>query len=215
MGRVSSLAAFFATLGYSVTQILQVLGWINNPWDDILIYAFSLCISLPFLSSVIALHYTVDPGRKIWSHLAVSLSTMYTIFAVIVYTVQLAIVIPDAHPIANDAVLSMTPHSLFWTFDALAYLLMGLVTACLVPALRHQSRAKWLRIFLAAHACMTPVIAFEYFYPDFSPSLLWLASPWILTACGSMFLMYVYFSDRYFSIFPEADLRRSTIELPT
>jgi len=37
------------------------------------------------------------------------------------------------------------------------------------------------------------VVAFVYLYPQFSNGLLMLASPWSVTACGSLLLLAAYF----------------------
>lgn len=193
VGYTLSLVAFFATLGYSITQIMQVAGLIRHPYDDIFIYSFSLCISLPFLISTVSVYHIIARSRKVWAHIAIMFSGLYTFFAITVYTVQLAIVLPHTHGTASSDLLTITPHSFFWTLDALAYLNMGIATAFLIPALRYQSDTYLLRIFLFAHALLTPVIGFVYFYPHFSIPLLFLGSPWIISACGSLWLLALYF----------------------
>jgi hypothetical protein len=60
VGRVgfwAGLAAFSATVAYVVVQLLQVVGVLHFPLDEILIFGTSLCIVLPFVFEIVALHY--------------------------------------------------------------------------------------------------------------------------------------------------------------
>ena len=47
--------------------------------------------------------------------------------------------------------------------------------------------------FFLANGLFTPVIAFVYFYPQFSYGLLLLALPWVITVPGSIFLLALSF----------------------
>jgi len=49
LGFYASLVAFAAALGYSVVQILQIVGAIRYPLDAIVIYSFSLFIATPYV----------------------------------------------------------------------------------------------------------------------------------------------------------------------
>ncbi len=168
LGFWSALVAFVAAFGFSVAQILQVVGVVGPPWDGILIYGFSLFIATPFMLALLALHYVTPNEKRFWSHAAVLFAVMYTIYVTLNYVVQLTAVIPYVAP---NPVLVQTPHSLFWTVDALGY------------------------IFLA-NGLITPVIAFVYFYPNFSTTLLLLGLPWIVTAPGSMLFLALFFRRR-------------------
>ena len=172
---------------------MQVAGWISRPYDDIFIFGFSICISIPFLISMVSVFYVTPTAQRFWSHLAILFAVLYTLFAILVYTVQLGIVLPKIHPTSGSEILTITPHSLFWTLDALAYITMGLAYCFLIPALKHQEKTYGIRTFVIAHALMTPVIAFVYFYPHFSIPLLFLGSPWMVTAGGSLWLLSVFF----------------------
>lgn len=192
-GYISSTAACIATLGYGIVQIGQVAGWLIFPLDEILIYSFSLCISIPFLVSLAMMHYTVPQEAKPWTLTALAFGTCYVVYAITVYTIQLGIVLPGLHSTSSSPLLTITPHSLFWTLDGLAYFCMGIAALFLAQAFRGRPGMRSLRIFLLAHGLLTPVIAFVYFFPTFSTRLLFLGSPWLITACGSLFLMARYF----------------------
>jgi hypothetical protein len=193
-GFYSSLIAATACVGYAISQILQILGLVTYPLDAVLIYGFSLAIAPPFLLSMLAFYYLVPVQKKFWAHAALLFSLMYAIFVMLMYVVQLGAVIPYH---VSTAVLEVTPHSLFWTIDALGYINMGLATLFAVPVFVKQGYEKWLRLFFLAHGLITSVVAVVYFYPVFSIGLLMLASPWILTAPGCMITLTIYFKRAY------------------
>src|SRR5689334_6966463 len=94
IGFWSALAAFATATGYGVVQILQLLGLLVFPWDEILIFGFSIGIPVPFVLAMVALHHAVPPQRRVWTHCAIALATMYAVLVVIVYPTQLAVVVP-------------------------------------------------------------------------------------------------------------------------
>jgi uncharacterized membrane protein YpjA len=192
LGFYSALVAFLAASGYSIVQVLQMVGLLKYPLDAILIYAFSLAIAPPFLLAVLALHYTAS-NRKIWSHAALLFAVMYTTFVVLNYVVPLSVVIPGLLQAPSDIVLAQTPHSLFWTVDGLGYICMGIATLFAALVFAQQGSERWLRRVLFANGLFTPVIALVYFYPHFSIGLLLIASPWAVTAPGSLLLLALYF----------------------
>lgn len=88
------LAAVASTLAYDVVQLLQVGGLLRFPLDEILIYGVSLCIVIPFVLEMLALHHLTPPDRRFWSSAAVTFTIMYAVFVTSNYVVQLATVIP-------------------------------------------------------------------------------------------------------------------------
>lgn len=73
--------------------------------------------------------------KKYWSHATLIFTSLYVVFVTANYVVQLATVIQmtlkgNAEEIG---ILIQTPHSLFWDFDALGYIFMGLATLFAVP----------------------------------------------------------------------------------
>ena len=183
-------------VAYCIVQLLQVAGVLHFPLDGLLIYGTSLCIVLPFLLAMLALHYTTAEAKKFWSHAALVLSILYAVFVTANYVVQLATVIP-AKINGTDSeirVLDQTPHSLFWDFDALGYIFMGLAMLLALPAF--EKGEKWVRIFFGANALVTPLITVVYFYPSFSVKLLFLGFPWAVTAPGAMLALALLFRKR-------------------
>lgn len=191
VGYWSGIIAFIATVIFYIVQMLQIWDLLTYPMDEILIYGFSLCITLPFLLEMLAFHYVVPNGKKFWSHAAVIFTTIYVVFVTANYVVQLATVIPATVQgnAAQIQVLRQTPHSLFWDFDAIGYIFMGLATLIAIPIFEKYGFQKWVRYSFIAHTITTPLIAFVYFYPDFSETLLLLATPWAITAPLFMLLL--------------------------
>jgi hypothetical protein len=191
----SALIAFIATLSYCVVQLLQVTGLIQFPLDEILIYGTSLCIVIPFLLAMLALHYVTPLKKRFWSHAALLFTVLYAVFVTANYVVQLATVVPAKMKGTIDAVavLEQTPHSMFWNFDAMGYIFMGIVTLFAVPVFEKQGFDRWVRFAFIANAAVTPLISIVYFYPVYSYQLLVLGYPWAITAPLFMLLLAIYF----------------------
>ena len=184
VGYWSGLAAFTSTVAYALAQILQVAGMLRFPADEILIYGTSLCIVVPFILEMLALHHLTPLGKQFWTHAALIFTIIYAVFVSANYVVQLATVIPAKLMGASEAirVLEQTPHSLFWDYDAVGYVAMGLACLLAVPAVNSVGFERWVRRSLIAHALVTPLISIVYFYPTFSTKLLFLGFPWAITA---------------------------------
>ena len=195
IGFWSGLFAFGATTAYVIVQILQVVGVFNFPMDEILIYGTSLCIVIPFVLEILALHYVTPGEKKIWSHGALIFAVIYAVFVTANYVVQLGTVIPMKLSGASQEIriLEQTPHSLLWDFDALGYIFMGLATLIAVPVFEKHGFQKWVRISFIANALVTPLITIVYFYPLYSEKLLVLGFPWGITAPLAMLLLSIMF----------------------
>jgi hypothetical protein len=178
------LAAFASAVAYDVVQILQIVGVLRFPLDEILIYGTSLCIVVPFVLEILALHHLTSHDKRFWTHASVVFTTIYAAFVTANYVVQLTTVIPAKLSGASEAirVLERTPHSLFWDYDAVGYISMGLATLFAVPAIGNVGFERWVRFSLIANVLVTPLISIVYFYPTFSPELLFLGFPWAITA---------------------------------
>ena len=90
-------------------------------------------------------------------------------------------------------ILTQTPHSLFWDFDAIRYISMGIATSLASFVFENHGFQKWVKISFLANAFDTPLIAFVYFYPEFSEKLLLLALPWTITAPLAMLFLAIMF----------------------
>jgi hypothetical protein len=198
IGFWAGLLAFSATISYGIVQILQVAGVLTYPIDERLIYGTSLCIVIPFLIEILALHYTTPERKQFWSHAALTFAMLYAVFVTANYVVQLATVIPMTlkGQLQEIRILQQTPHSLFWNFDALGYIFMGLATLAAVPLFEKTKFQKWVRLSLIANALVTPLICIVYFYPTYSYSLLVLGFPWAITAPLFMLMLALNFIER-------------------
>jgi len=195
VGFWSGLIAFTSTVAYCIVQLLQVYGILTYPTDERLIYGTSLCIVIPFILEILALHYITPKEKRFWSHASLTFSTLYAVFVSANYVVQLATVIPATLKGSLDEVriLQQTPHSLFWDFDAMGYILMGLATLVAIPVFEKQGFQKWVRLSFIANALVTPLITVVYFYPEYSYKLLVLGFPWAITAPLFMLLLAIMF----------------------
>ena len=189
------VVAFCANAAFVLVQVLQLLRIIRYPFDEIFIYGFSLCIVIPFLLEMLALHYVAPNDKKFWSHAALVFTIIYSVFVTANYVVQLATVIPMTLRGAADqiSILVQTPHSLFWDFDAIGYISMGFATLVAVPVFEKRGFQRWVRISFLANALVTPLIAFVYFYPEFSERILLLGVPWVITAPMAMLFLAIMF----------------------
>lgn len=194
-GFKAGMFAFGATTAYVIVQLLQVAGVIRFPADEILIYGTSLCIVIPFLLEMLALHYVTPADKKFWSHGALIFSVIYAVFVTANYVVQLATVIPMKLKGEGDeiGILEQTPHSMFWDFDAIGYIFMGLATLIAIPLFGKHGFQKWVRLAFLANALVTPLITFVYFYQPYSEKLLFLGFPWAITAPLAMLMLAIMF----------------------
>lgn len=195
IGFRAGIIAFSANALFVIAQTLQLLEVLTYPYDEILIYGFSLCIVIPFILEILALHYVTPDGKKFWSHAALIFTVIYAIFVTANYVVQLVTVIPMTLQGTADGieVLRQTPHSMFWDFDAIGYICMGLASVFVLPLFKKQGFDKWVRFAFLANALVTPLIAFVYFYPEFSEKILLLAIPWTITAPLMMLFLALWF----------------------
>jgi len=199
IGFLSGVAASAATVAYDVVQILQVVGVLHFPLDEILIFGTSLCIVIPFVFEILALHYSTPMETRFWSHAALIFTTIYAMFGTANYVVQLTTVIP-AKLRDDDAntfrVLEQTPHSLLWDFDAIAYIMMGLATLVMIFALRKTGFERWVRMACGANVVATVLAGVVYFYPTYSNKLLTLGFFWGITAPLFMLLLAIALRNR-------------------
>jgi hypothetical protein len=183
------VAAAIATVAFVASQVGQLVGVLRYPLDEVLIYGTSLCIVVPFLLEMLALHHLTESTKRFWTHGALMFTLIYAVFVVANYVVQLATVIPaKLNETETDiAILDQTPHSLFWNFDAIGYISMGFAAMMAIPALRDNGPERFAKWSCLAHALITPLIALVYFYPTFSETLLLFGAPWAVTAPLFMF----------------------------
>lgn len=197
VGFCAGLVAFLSTTSYVLVQVLQITGVFSFPMDEILIYGTSLCIVIPFVLEMLALHYVTPEEKRFWSHAALLFAVIYAVFVTANYVVQLATVVPAKlnNAVGDIRILEQTPHSLFWDFDALGYIFMGTAMLAAIPAFEKTGFQKWVRLSFLANALVTPLISIVYFYPTFSEKLLFLGFPWGITAPLAMLMLALRFKN--------------------
>jgi len=193
VGFWSGMLAFLSTVAYCAVQVLQVCRVITFPTDEILIYGSSLCIVIPFVIEMLSFHYIASNDKRFWTHAALIFTTFYAVFVSVNYVVQLATVIPMklSGAASEIRILEQTPHSMFWDFDAMGYIFMGMAMLFAIPAFNKQGFQKYVRISFIANGLVTPLIAFVYFYPNYSEQLLMLGYPWAVTAPLAMLMLAI------------------------
>ena len=198
VGMWSGLAAVAATIAYDIVQILQIAGVLHFPYDEILIFGTSLCIILPFVLEILAVHHSTSDDDRFWTHAAVIFATIYAVFGSANYVVQLTTVIPAKLHGALPAVqvLEQSPHSLLWDFDALGYMSMGLALLFVIPALGRTGVERLARWSCIGNLIATALAGIVYFYPSFSTTLLLIGLPWGITAPLSMLLIALSLRER-------------------
>jgi heme/copper-type cytochrome/quinol oxidase subunit 4 len=87
IGYWSGAAAFIAAAAYGIVQIMQVIGMLRFPADEILIYGTSLCIVVPFILEMAAFHHLTAPEKQFWTHTALIFATVYAVFVTANYVV--------------------------------------------------------------------------------------------------------------------------------
>lgn len=213
LGFWGGMLAFTATMAFFIAQLLQLAGLLTYPIDEILIYSFSLCITIPFLLLFLALYHSIPIEKKIWSHAALLFSVVYVVFVTANYIVQLATVIPAnlRGEGAEIKLLFQTPHSLFWDFDAIGYIFMGLATAIAIPIFSGKGIEKWVKYIFIAHALTTPLITWVYFYPEFSEQLLLIGLPWGITAPAAMLILGLWFKSKLTKVNNKVILKKNYV----
>jgi len=194
VGYWSGLVAFVLVVAYDVVQVLQIVDVLRFPLDEIFIYGTSLCIVIPLILEMLALHYLTAKEQQFWTQASLIFTIIYGVFVTANYVVQLATVIPLKLRGTSEVIISVleqTPHSLFWDYDAVGYIAMGIATLLAVPALSKIGFEKWVRMSLVAHGLVTPFISIVYFYPTYSKKLLFLGFPWAVTAPLFMVLLAI------------------------
>jgi hypothetical protein len=199
----AAAVALAGAIGYILSVPLQVMSMLSPTQDSVVAFVSSLAIAPSFLVAVVALHYTVAPEKRFWTHVAVQLATIYATLACVNYVVQLATVLPAGYTwtFTDQAgtpgplsVLNQTPHSLMWDVDGLAYIFLNLSTLFAARAFEPHGPQRIIRRVFLANASITPLFAIAYFWPHFSvPILLIGGIPWSITVPASMLALAIFF----------------------
>jgi hypothetical protein len=187
-GAWSAATAAAASLCYAVSQVLQVVGFLPDPWDRILIFAPSLALAPAFVLALAAAHVTCAPQRQQWSLAALVLGILYAADVSQVYVVQLGAVIPsemagDGRTVAWAACCRW--HMPATAIDLLGYTFTSFSTLLLAPAFPGNGLRRQLRWALIANGVLGPIIFAELAWHW----LLYVAAAWLVTFPAAMILL--------------------------
>ncbi|MCX5493510.1 hypothetical protein OSH11_02210 [Kaistia dalseonensis] len=185
----ASIAAMFFALAYGVPQILQVVGWLTFPLDEILIFLPSLALAPSFVLASAALYEATRPERRIWSLAGLVLALHYAVLVSIVYVIQLAAVIPaklaGGSDIARLFSCCATGNPLT-AVDLLGYTLMSLATLFAAGAVTEN---RPLAVVFIANGLIAPFLILQTAYP----ALIAIGALWLVTFPLAMALLAVHF----------------------
>ncbi|HYX50813.1 MAG TPA: hypothetical protein VE843_13775, partial [Ktedonobacteraceae bacterium] len=167
LGFWAAVVAFIGAVGYMLSAFLQIFNVVGPLQDSIISFGASLLIPVPFLLTMLVLHYTVAQEKALpfWTHAAIAFAIVYTTYNTLNYVVQLATVIPAGYvwTFANQqgtqgplSLLNQTPHSLFWDVDGLGYIFLSLATLFAFPVFETHGLQNWVRWFFIANALIIP-----------------------------------------------------------
>lgn len=186
-GSKAALAAFLASVGYAIPQVLQVLGWLVDPWDRILIFAPSLLLAPSFVCAMAAAVDLAEPGRRAQARAAFGIAVMYATLVSTVYIVQLTVVIPRELNGEGAAVSMLTccaQHKPLTGMDLLGYSLMSVSLWLLAGALTREA-GRGLHGMLVANGWLV----FAIFGQLAWPALIYLGAVWLVTFPVAMWLL--------------------------
>jgi len=186
-GSKAALAAMLASIGYAIPQVMQILGWLPDPWDRVLIFAPSLLLAPSFVCAMAAAVDMAEPGRRAQARAAFGVAVMYATLVSTVYIIQLTVVIPRELRGEGATVSMLTccaQHMPLTGMDLLGYSLMSVALWLLAGALtRAAGRALyWLLLFNGWQV-------FLIFGQFAWPWLIWIAAIWLVSFPAAMWLL--------------------------
>ena len=184
-GYWAALAAFAASVGYAVPQLLQVAGVLGDPLDRVLIFVPSLILAPAFVATMAALHAATPPQRHVYSLTALAFAIMYAVMVSIVYVTQLGVVIPHDLRGENDAVMAFAccaPGRFMTGIDLLGYTMMSLSTLVAAPSLAGNKTTHAARLWFIANGALAPFLIAQRAWPN----LIYVGALWLVTFPAAM-----------------------------
>lgn len=197
----SAVLCVVFSVGYSVAQIAEWLGWMGSgggpehastPLGLVVLLTPSLFLGSAFLVLAVAIHQVAPADRKVWSQAAVVFATIYAALVSINYFVQLTWVTPR---LAAGRTQGMEPFlftpfdSFLYSVDILGYSFMSVATWLASRVFRGDGLERVVRLFLLANGLLLPFIALQMFVHW----LIWIAALWAVTfpaAAWSLALLF-------------------------
>lgn len=197
----AALCAVFSLI-YVAAQLAEWLGWLGSTGGPhsrstsaglVVLLTPSLLLGVAFVVLTVSIHYCTEPARRVWSHIAIALASMYATLAGLVYYVQLAFVMPRLARGEVDSIrlLIFEPFDSFlYAVDVFAYGLMCLATLFAAQVFKGAGREQrgifWA---LTANGCLLPFLWLQMYYPP----LIWGGALWAITFPAASVLLAQYF----------------------
>jgi hypothetical protein len=192
IGQAAAITAALASIGYGVVQIGQIAGLLRFPADEIAIFGFSICIPIPYLLAMLALHHLTPEPRRFFSHAGVALAGVYATICSFVYIIELCVSVPlrlHAGSPADPRMLNMSQPQFMFSVDSLGYIFMSLSALLAAFAFEPAGGQLRLRRAFVAHGLNAPVIILIMVFP----ALLPVGSLWLVTAPLALLMLAGYF----------------------
>jgi hypothetical protein len=201
VGFWSAVLATVFSITYDVGQIAEWLGWmgsgggaenLSTPVGLVVLLTPSLFLGTSFLLLMVSVDQATSPERRIWSHAAVAVATVYAVLISLNYFVQLTWVAPR---LARGQTQGIGPFlfvpfdSFLYSVDILGYSFMSLATLFAARALTRGGLERVARAFLTANGLLLPFIALQMYVHW----LIWIAALWAVTFPASTWSLAVLF----------------------
>lgn len=180
------MLAAFASIAYDLPQLLQIAGWLPDPWDRVAIFAPSLLLAPSFVCAMAAAVDLAGQDKRAPARAALALAIMYAVLVSSVYIVQLGVVIPrEMSGDASAASLACcAPRMPMTALDLLGYSLMSVSLWLLALALPREGSTA-LRPVLFINGALVFVIFGQLIWPG----LILAAAVWLVSFPAAMWLL--------------------------
>jgi hypothetical protein len=186
LGFWSAVLATALSIAYDLGQIAEWLGWLGSaggpesastPFGFVVLLTPSLFLAPAFLVLTICVHHLAEPGRRIWSHIAIAFATMYAVLVSLNYYVLLTHVAPRlaAGRTAGLEPFLFTPFDSFlYSVDILGYSFMSVATLFAARVFTGDGIERRARRLLTANGLLLPFLALQIYFHW----LIWIAALW-------------------------------------
>ena len=148
---------------YGLLQALLGMNFVTGIKESIWVFLPPLLLAPIFMLIVLSSHYSVDKENKIWTSIAVSISTVYCGQIFLFYMMQFAL------PFEDIKIRHFKPYQglfnrddFLMAMDALTYFFIGLATFFLAIGFKDN---KVLSRTLGWIALLLPIMLLSFFYP--------------------------------------------------
>jgi hypothetical protein len=200
-GYWSALLASVFSIVYIVGQLAEWMNLLGSgggaenastPLGLVVLLTPSLFLGSSFAVLMVSVHYYATAEKKIWSHVAIVFTAIYTVLISINYYVQLTLVVPHMLRGEIDSIrfLLFTPFDSFlYSVDILGYSFMSLATLFAAFVFTEPGLERTARRFMIANGLLLPFVALQNYYHP----LIWIAALWAITFPGTTISLTVLF----------------------